>query len=393
MSVAKEVRDLGRLLVATEIRSSDRYWHVRQKDESKKIYPEIYIQNVVGILWNTMAQFQTWFGAQPYLPYGIQLLPLTPASEQRDDPAWLREMYAPFADACGRDPSCEEQGWSVLQLAVLASVGHVGLAIERARNLPSEVFLAAGGNGHSLTNTIWYISTRKEVEPIRLPRSDTEPAEKPEKEEGGPEVAVDCGVPETCTIEVLDRNADSYSCRERIAWLINSLGKGEKSACAQVAAVEYPDQCGPCHPGDQWIEKEDGKQCPPCTDDQCSSDLNRCPVFPRTFVCTEGPSRGGCARTPWHLSLSQCQECCELTHCKKKPSAPGTKKEVEAGGSCPVCSKEVCVTREARLCPIDTAPYLCTAGPSTGGCSPSEWALGGGQCNECCLLTLECDVG
>ena len=37
------------------------------------------------MLWSMMAQFQTWFGADAFLAYGIQLMPLTPISEQRDE--------------------------------------------------------------------------------------------------------------------------------------------------------------------------------------------------------------------------------------------------------------------------------------------------------------------
>jgi endoglucanase Acf2 len=40
-----------------------------------------------------MAQFGTWFGAAPYLPYGIQLLPLTPISEDRDGLDWVNEVH------------------------------------------------------------------------------------------------------------------------------------------------------------------------------------------------------------------------------------------------------------------------------------------------------------
>lgn len=47
-------------MAATELRSAQRYWHVIQSDKSQQIYPEVYDRNVVGILWNTMAQFGTW---------------------------------------------------------------------------------------------------------------------------------------------------------------------------------------------------------------------------------------------------------------------------------------------------------------------------------------------
>ena len=56
----------------------------------------------------------------------------------------------------------------ILQHAVLAELGHPDKAIEYAEALPKEAYLSAGGNGHSLTNTIWYYATRPYTEPIKL---------------------------------------------------------------------------------------------------------------------------------------------------------------------------------------------------------------------------------
>jgi endo-1,3(4)-beta-glucanase len=55
-----EIKKVGQLMTATELRSAKTYFHVRQNDESKRIYPKVYTANVVGILWQTMAQFGTW---------------------------------------------------------------------------------------------------------------------------------------------------------------------------------------------------------------------------------------------------------------------------------------------------------------------------------------------
>lgn len=58
--VASHIYNVGRLLTATEVRAADFYWHVRRQDDTMQIYPPVYAQHVVGMLWNTMAQFQTW---------------------------------------------------------------------------------------------------------------------------------------------------------------------------------------------------------------------------------------------------------------------------------------------------------------------------------------------
>ena len=386
--VAAEIRNVGRLLLATEIRSTDRYWHVRLKNESLAVYPKQYVQNVVGMLWNSMAQFQTWFGNAPYLPYGIQLLPITVISEQRDDPAWLEEMYHPFADACNQATACETDGWSVLQLAILSSVGHFEKALARAQALSSEVFESAGGNGHSRSNTIWYIATRPDVEPIVLPESDVETKEVSSVSDDYVFELVDCGVPETCTPAVLDTDAAGFTCEERINWLIETMGKSQSVACGTVGRLDFPRECGGCNPtgADEVVVVKDDSHCPPCSNEVCNSILNRCPVYERTFLCTKGPSSGGCQEEPWPEE-PQCFECCETTRCPRKVVIPV--KTVVDPSACPPCTQDVC---RKSLCPVDIDPYFCTEGRAKGGCSPRPWDPTSGDCIQCCTVTEGCPV-
>ena len=58
----------------------------------RRIYPEVYSPKVVGMLWSLLAQEQTWFGNEEWKSYGIQLIPVTVASEARDDVGWVQEM-------------------------------------------------------------------------------------------------------------------------------------------------------------------------------------------------------------------------------------------------------------------------------------------------------------
>jgi hypothetical protein len=59
---------------------------------------------------------------------------------------------------------CVEQGWSVIIYTSLATIGKWEDAWTGVKKLNSTVYEAAGGNGHSLTNTLWYIATRPEVQ-------------------------------------------------------------------------------------------------------------------------------------------------------------------------------------------------------------------------------------
>lgn len=106
-ATCERVYNMGRLLLATEIISAQVYYHVEARNPHKplrRIYPDIYEPKVVGMLWSMLAQQQTWFGAQPWKSYGIQLMPLTPAAVYRDQITWVDEMLPIFNASCWSDP-------------------------------------------------------------------------------------------------------------------------------------------------------------------------------------------------------------------------------------------------------------------------------------------------
>ena len=61
-------------------------------------------------------------------------------------------------------------------------------------------------------------------------------------------MVTDCGCPSTCSREVLDRDADGFSCRARIEWVItqSGLGYSQEQACT-VLNKEFPTVCT-CNP-------------------------------------------------------------------------------------------------------------------------------------------------
>lgn len=278
---ADSVLKLGRLLAATELRSAKRYWHVLQDDGSNAIFDTTkYKHNVVGILWSSKVFFGTWFGNSPYLIYGIQLLPLTTISEDRDDMYWVREMFDTYAQSCGGP--CIAEGWSVQILALLATLGHREKALKHAKELTDAVFDSPGGNGHSLSNTIWYISTRPEPsEPYNLTHS------YPWEE--GPQ-RLSCSSPKSCTDEVLASMAGQYACGSRISYLMNQQMKSEYDACHQIAAIEFPDVCGGCNPdgaessenNSTFLEEDlfDGEE-------DIFSELETATITPRGLTCNQ----------------------------------------------------------------------------------------------------------
>ena len=63
----------------------------------------IFFHVIIFFNFLTFQFTQTWFGSQPWKSYGIQMVPLTPASELRDDPAWIEEMLPLFEESCMKD--------------------------------------------------------------------------------------------------------------------------------------------------------------------------------------------------------------------------------------------------------------------------------------------------
>lgn len=320
VSISRHIRDVGRLLTSTEVRSADRYWHVRQEGPKSGIYPSQYTPYAVGIMWQMMAQFQTWFGAAPHLAIGIQLLPLTSVSEKRDALDWMQQLYPSFAQSCLEATDCEAQGWSVLQYAVLATIGYPKKAIAAVERLSPETFESAGGNGHSLTNSIWYYATRPEV--MNLPPTPSPTPGVPHDERTHPPAVsngnFDCGCPETCTKDVLGYMAGAYTCGARIEWLMHQNRANEVEACKHIGGFEYPDVCSGCDPDRCLVPRVSpihaSNECPPCTVKECHDPtLNRCPVLDAPFVCTMGKNLGGCSAIPWNLG-EQCSRCCQLTY-------------------------------------------------------------------------------
>lgn len=393
MNTAIEVERVGQIMTASELRSAQFYWHVKT-DTTIKIYPSVYAQHAIGILWQTMAQFQTWFGNRPFYAIGIQLLPLTPIAEFRDSITWSKQLYLDYATSCEEDDSCESNGWSVLQLALLATVGHAQDAFNRVLTLDPDIFESAGGNGHSMTNTIWYLASRREVDlPLPLTndenQNETETSdqiEAPLHNRSKFEV-YDCGRPELCIDFVLDTIAGLYTCRQRMNWLIQERSYTEKQACYEVAVKENPLQCGKCNPDSTPDTEIELPRCTACTPDQCNSNLDRCPQFPKTYICTEGNSIGGCSENPWDIPSVQCSACCELSTCPKlSPAAKRAKIEQ----NCPVCTKDICQSTMNNCPTHGGSQFLCLAGKSKYGCSAFPWEIESGQCDKCCQLLEKC---
>ena len=142
------LRDLGRLMLATEIRSAQRYWQITSESD---IYEAPFADNkVVGVLWSTKAGYETFFGNQPEFIHGIQMLPFTPISEELLRPDWITQGYPVFsANYATTGPSW--RGFMVMAKAIFDPQA----AWSEAQAL------SGYDDGNSKSNTLYWIATRR----------------------------------------------------------------------------------------------------------------------------------------------------------------------------------------------------------------------------------------
>jgi hypothetical protein len=70
-----------------------------------------------------------------------------------------------YKESCSAEQKfCTGNGWSILELSLLATAGKRQEALEAVLMIPKDVFATLGACGNSLTNTIWFMSTRKPVD-------------------------------------------------------------------------------------------------------------------------------------------------------------------------------------------------------------------------------------
>jgi len=153
-----QLRDIGRLLMAVERRGGQTYWQI--PDIDSPVYPIAFAKHrTAGIIWSNLIQYQTWFGQLQWEVQGIQTLPVTPASEFLLQPKWTEQAAKLFEQTCGG--SCETDGW-ITFLCLLQAVTDKKKGWDCASKLPPSVFAgeAAGGNGNSMSNTLYWVATR-----------------------------------------------------------------------------------------------------------------------------------------------------------------------------------------------------------------------------------------
>lgn len=141
-----KLKNWGRMLVATEMRSAKKYWQM--KDDS--VYPAVFAQNrMVGDLWSTKADYRTWFGAKVEYIHSIQMLPFTPITYDLLSYSFIQKEYPVFAKA---NATGEWLSYQIMAQSILDP----DAAWDRATNSVLHDF---GRN--SRANMLWWIVSRR----------------------------------------------------------------------------------------------------------------------------------------------------------------------------------------------------------------------------------------
>lgn len=146
--------NMGRILLQTEVRSSQKYWQITSESN---IYDQPFCNNkVVGILWETRADYSTFFGENVEFIHGIQMLPITPISEDLLPASWIQESYQVFKSTY----DTASQGWLGILFSAQAQFDLSGAS-------PRILSLTAYDDGNTRTNTLYWLYTRPNGQPKR----------------------------------------------------------------------------------------------------------------------------------------------------------------------------------------------------------------------------------
>jgi len=136
---------LGRILRAVEAASVQRYYHIHKNSD---IYPEPFADRMVtGVLWSDKAEYATFFSGGDAQIIGIQLLPMTIASEELIDAAWVSDAWPAMQAAGGSDD------WKGLM-----TMAHA--VVDRASAYDALTALNGIESGNSRSNMLYWAATR-----------------------------------------------------------------------------------------------------------------------------------------------------------------------------------------------------------------------------------------
>ena len=157
----------GRLLLASEIRSAKRYWHIAANSD---IYPSPFSDNGTAVIIRShKVAVETYFGSRPHYFYGIQSLPFTPITQEYMDSAWVTRSY-PLASVeipVAPTGNAQDTGWNSIIYGMHAvidpSAGYseaLSMPLTQIGNTADTQYGPDIDNGHTKANALYWASTR-----------------------------------------------------------------------------------------------------------------------------------------------------------------------------------------------------------------------------------------
>lgn len=144
------MKDIGRITLATEIRSAQKYWQI---NSTSTIYEPVYSANrCVGVLWETKVDYATFFGLNVEYIHGIQMLPYTPITIDYITPDWIKDSYPVFSAAYTRADPVASDAWKGLLYQAQAVID-----LPTATSLINT--LKGYDDGNTRTNTLYWLYT------------------------------------------------------------------------------------------------------------------------------------------------------------------------------------------------------------------------------------------
>lgn len=162
-----EMSNLGRLLLASEVRSAKKYWHITDNS----IYPSPFNNHGTAVIVRShKAAVETYFGSRAEYFYGIQSLPFTPATELYMDSAWVTKSY-PLAQVnvpISPTGNPQDTGWNSVIYGMHAVIdpetGYDEVKNLSLTQIPEyDTFVQYGrdfDNGHTKANALYWAATR-----------------------------------------------------------------------------------------------------------------------------------------------------------------------------------------------------------------------------------------
>lgn len=162
-----ELSNMGRLMLAAEVRSAKKYWHIAA---NSNIYPAPFSDNGTAVIVRThKVAVETYFGSRPEYFYGIQSLPFTPVTELYMDNAWVTRSY-PLASVnipIAPTGNPQDTGWNSLMYGMHAVIDPAA-GYSEALSMPLTQITGTADtqygpdidNGHTKANALYWAATR-----------------------------------------------------------------------------------------------------------------------------------------------------------------------------------------------------------------------------------------